>query len=209
MLCMLSFIGLRMPAHAQSNESKNLFESVDLELSIPSIFEKVENQSALLALRHKIKGYPTFNIVLATGAWPYIKQNYSFQGQKLVDEYRLVGLKNTELKEIREIQIDSQPALYAKLKYTIADTSYQSEVWLISLLEKHIILTAVYRNEAEEISQNEIQNLIKTLKIKDPSLKGNDTKTSSNFISLKLKIIIGLSILLILGLSLYRYRQKL
>jgi hypothetical protein len=153
-------------APAFKSQAQEEFKSDQIELSIPNNFERVENKAAILLLRNKTEGFPTFNAVLVAGIWPYLNLSVVQQAQKIEDSYHLIGLKNAKVINSSVVEIDGIASLKTELTYEINNIKYRSEVWLLTLSDRHLVLTAVFKSPAKQEEIDLIRNLVQAIKIK-------------------------------------------
>lgn len=181
-----------------SADDSGVFSTKEFEISIPPEFERIEHKQAAIVLRHKTQGYPTFNAVFSPGAWPYSSISVKEQAQKLEDSYRLVGLTTVKLANYSLTTLDQQVTLNAELIYQSSSSNYTSSVWLVSLKDKHLVFTAVYKDQPKPAEIAEIEKILKGIKI---HLQANPiAKKESNRESLMVLALIA--ILSIVGLIL-------
>lgn len=136
-------------------------------------YEVVTHPSAALVLRHKTQGFPTFNVVFSPGPWPYFRLDRNQQAEKVLDQYRGIGLTDVTLIEANDALIAGSPALKVTVNYHLHEASMYSEVWLLSLPGEHLIFTAVYKESLNSGARDEIANMLSTVKLAN---KSEDTK---------------------------------
>lgn len=205
----LIFLLASLALHCIPAYSQNEFRSDEISLEIPSNFERVGNPSALLVIRDKTQGFPTFNAVLAPGPWPYTRLDVQAQGQKVIDDYHLVGLKSAEATAVEFTEIDKHQALHTRVHYEAGQNEFFSEIWIIPLVDRHIILTAVYKGQVLPYAQAVINQVVATLKVAlPPQSEPQSDGTASQWAVIVVGCMLGCLIVLFI-LKLKRKRNNL
>lgn len=183
------------------------FNTQDFKLDIPTDLERVENSSALLVLRHRTLGFPSFNAIAISGLWPHSDVGVENQGAKIVDQYRLVGLKDAQLLSAKSIKINDLPALMAEISYkdAISTNHLLSRVWVVQLKDRHLIFTAVFKSPLKASDSELIAGLLNSIQIK-PLMAPSQVQEGWDFEGNL--ILIGLvAIIFIAGFSFIKLRE--
>ncbi len=136
----------------------------DFTISVPEQFTIQKRPPAALYLSHKNQQFPTFNIIKQAGSWPYEKLGKEEQKAKIEHEYRAIGLKSSEALSISDSSISGMPATLIELSYNSDKQSFRSRLWVLSLKDRHYLLTAVFSEPVSRQLSASIDDLVSSIR---------------------------------------------
>ena len=148
---LLAFLGANRPLIAQDRIITN--ERYGFSIKLPEGFESVSagmpalpEQVALL-VRPAGGGFPTFNIVVQ----PLLDiglADSNETAERIVSDYRQIGLTDARLVSSRLTRIDSKSAQHVVLTYASAGKLFSSEVYLVRFAGREFTLTYICEQPA-------------------------------------------------------------
>lgn len=103
----------------------------------------VHYPQALLALKHRSRPYPTFNIVVQSGFLDISGQTLARRAEELVASYRQLGLHDATLQASELLTLNGRSALSAAIAYSNDAQQLRSQVTALSLSDRHYFFTFV------------------------------------------------------------------
>ena len=104
-----------------------------------------------LVLKPELEQFPSFNVLVQSGAYQANKRSKSSQLKDILDSYQQVGLARPQVNEQRLITVGDRPGFETILQYNVRDQLMTSRVVVVSGFTRHYFLT--YIDHAEDFSK--------------------------------------------------------
>jgi hypothetical protein len=130
-----------------------LDKNTGLSFASPAFLTQVEVASpdVLAAYRHAQTGFPTFNIVMRPGQYD-IGRSLRTQADEVLQSFRLAGIAEPRLLEVKKAKISGQAGLSLETAYSYGDGELVVSTVILPAGDRYYILT--YTDKAEHYSAN-------------------------------------------------------
>lgn len=164
-ILVLTFFAWQSTSQAETHQYRS--EKHGVTLHYPETFEAVEidHPLVILALRDRIKGFPTFNVITLPGSFDLEQEGPNSPKKQIIAGYNLVGIKNFKFLRDEFVLKARSPHYIASLSYDDSDTKLKSSVALFSGVNEHFFMTFIDREETFEANYPLFSSICKSVVI--------------------------------------------
>lgn len=143
---------LSLSGHADTNKNPDktallVTSQGSARIHYPLSWEELnKSDGVLLMLRATGADYPSLNVIEVPGKLEASRDLRSSLGERLLQEYRAVGILDARLDDIQPSAVDEHIAYAADLSYSWKERRVASRVVFIGLPDSHLIFTYIYES---------------------------------------------------------------
>lgn len=192
--CIMLLLCPAAGARAEEFSSEKDKFSLSYDSSFVPVDIKLHNVA--LAVRSKTGFFPTFNVVIEAAS-KMAQPSKSEMEKSMLDDYRLVGIKDVSLVSSDDTPVNSVPCFRAVLAYSMESNKMRSNVAIFTGVDRRYILTFIDSEAGFEKSKIESAKIIESFKLReDARPSGSPAAYSAGYLLPALALIVVMAVLI-------------